>query len=216
MLSAGPRSVPDARRHVPMARTTRRGRLVCVVTVSAGLLGACSGSPRTPVAATSTPGPPPIVGLGTTSAQWDAHRVPAPGAAPGTAYGPIIATGVGRVPRYRNVERSQNRIATWDMAFGAGTRLAQAVALVRAELPIDTQQTASWQVPASGGSPACEVFQYESTTVGRVLDQRFPKGAFGVAFWRVAGSGQSSSDVVTVNSAAVGAAPSTPSAPCPH
>jgi hypothetical protein len=216
MLSAGPRSVQDASRRVPSASTQGRRRVICVVTLSAGLLGACSGSPAAPVTATSKPGPLPPTGLGSTSADWDAQRVPAPGAPPGTAYGPIVATGVSRVPRYRGVVRSQNRIAAWDMAFGAGTRLARAVALLRAELPTDTQQTASWQVPSSGGSPACEVFQYESRTVGRVLKQRFPTGAFGVAFWRVAPPGQAATTVVTVTSAAVGLAPSEPSEPCPH
>jgi hypothetical protein len=108
------------------------------------------------------------------------------------------------------VEHVDGRVASFDMAFTAGTTLGQAVTIVLPELPPGTQQTAAWHVANRSGS--CEVFEYRSALLAAHLASRYPKGHFGVAFPEHVGPAGKG---YTVTRAAVGLPPVTGTSPPP-
>lgn len=191
-----------------------------LATLSVALAGCSSGGEHDTTTSTTTKahtGPavtvPPsaTIGLGATTDVWDAHHKAVSG-----GYGPEVVTADGTKPRYSDVSKDSGRIAGWNMAFARGSLLSTGVVAVRAQLPTDAQQTAAW---AAGGKPgtssSCEVFEYHSDMIHKVLSSRFAKGSFAVVFTGLGLSTKPAHSGFTVGEAKVGVAPSTQSSTCP-
>ncbi|HXW39328.1 MAG TPA: hypothetical protein VEJ44_06500, partial [Acidimicrobiales bacterium] len=103
----------------------------------------------------------------------------------------------------------------------SGTHLAAAVGFVRAQLPPDARQTASWRgtfpITAAGPAAYCEFINYESDDLARSLGIPPPAAMaanIGVSFYQETGQRAGSSNIATVNTAAVSTAANVPGSSC--
>jgi hypothetical protein len=197
--------------------SSARRLIVGLVLVAVAPLAACSSSHS--AGDTSTTAAPQngggLTGLGTTSATWAEHHHAVAGVPDGSAYGPFVRTDVGPKPRFSSMRVASGRVAGWTITFSSGTRLAGALVLVRAELPRDARQVASWSGSVPTTSARCEVIEYQSAELALALPARFSGGAFGVVFSVEAPRSASGGSVSLTDKADVGAAAATPDSPCP-
>ncbi len=133
---------------------------------------ACSsgGSSTSTTAASGT------AALGVPFSVWvQAH--PATQAGGVSGYGSTVARGSGSVPQFTDVHQLNGRVVSMRLNLPSGTRLATAEAQVRAQLPSDSRQTASWR-GAFPGSPLtyCEFVNYQSAALAHSLGIPPPTG----------------------------------------
>lgn len=112
---------------------------------------------------------------------------------------------------------TEGKVTGWRQAFSSGTRLAQAEAALRAGLPTDARQTASWRGSFAAGAGFCEFVNYQSASLASQLaDTKAPSAGsnIGAAFYEETPHSPGSSSIATVNSATVRATPYTQGEPC--
>lgn len=195
-------------------RFTVRTRIILwgpVACVALALAACSSGSGSSTSSTPHVNGP---TGLGATTANWAAVH---PSGSSGDSFGPSVDTGAGTKDRYTSVTHANGRVTGWNMAFSSGTRLAPAEAQVRRELPADATQTASWRGAVHPGSGACEVVNFKSRTIDRLLGSvpGFAAGTFAVSFSQRSQSGATAASIVRVNHAVVGMPARRPGSACP-
>ena len=190
------------------ASTTQRARALAAALACGGLLGAACTHPA-PVH------PSGLTGLGATVDNWNAVHSAAGG--PNHSYGPDVDTGAGSLPTYSGVTFSAGHVVGWVMAFPAGTRLISAEHALGADLPSDTEQTASLRQSRQSGPGACEVVSYQSIQLRLAVssDSSLAAGKFSVSFFDVQPGGSVSESYAKVDRAVVGAPASVPSPTCP-
>ena len=172
------------------------------------MLAACS-SPATTSATTTTVAPGTAV-LGARFSVWVlAHPATRVGGVSG--YGNSVSRGDSSIPQYTDIEQRDGRVVSMRLNLPSGTHLADAESDVRANLPTDARQAASWR-GAFAGAPAtyCEFVNYQSATLAHDLGVAPPKGAsanIGTSLYEQTGT-QHSSSIVKVNTAEISATPS--------
>ncbi len=176
--------------------------LVCVSVLSA----ACSSAGT---AATTTTVAPGTAVLGATFSVW-VHAHPATQVGGVSGYGNSVSTGNGSVPQYTDVEQHDGRVVSMRLNLPSGTHLAVAESDVRANLPTDARQAASWR-GAFAGEPStyCEFVNYQSAVLAHFLGVPPPTGTsanIGTSFYEQTGT-QHSSSIVEVNTADISTKP---------
>jgi hypothetical protein len=165
-------------------------------------LVACSSGPSTSVHVSRSAGPPARLGSSLTA--WQAIR---DGRGNG-GYGSAIVVNGRSTARFTAVNTIDGKVTGWHQAFPAHTSLAHAEVGVRAALPVDARQTASWRGTFSGGGGYCEFVSYQSASLASQLGTTAPSPAgsnVGVKFYAVTPHHPGSSSIATVNSAQVSA-----------
>lgn len=195
-----------------MAVVAGRRRAAMLAILVAIPVAACSSGPSTTptVAAGSAV-------LGAPYATW--VRAHPPVVVDGQAgYGDTVSLNGRSVPQFTRVRQAGGRVVGLHLTLPARTRLGPAEGLVRAQLPPDAGQTASWRGRFPGGTAAyCEFVNYRSATLARWLGTPPPTGAtanIGTSLYEVGGSRPGSSSIATVNSADLGTTPNTLDTPC--
>ena len=186
----------------------RSRRAVGVVLAASGLgLAACSGAPS----ASPPSGPPARLGSSLTA--WQATR-PAAG---GSGYGRTVTVDGASRAQYSDVTTAAGKVTGWHQAFPAGTRLARAEAAVRAALPTDARQTASWRGTFARGEGLCEFVNYQSVSLAGLLGTAAPDPSgsnIGARFYEATSPGPASTSIADINSAQVSTAPATQGESC--
>lgn len=184
------------------------GREIIVATLGACILGlaGCSSSSGGASGSTTSTVPPHAAGLGATTSTWDAAH---PQGSDATSFGPVVTVNGKDTDQFRSVSTSNGRITGWQMAFPSSTRLGAAEAMVRAQLPADSRQTASWRGSFAGGG-FCEFVNYSSADLAANLGTTSTSvggSNIGVKFFDVAANGAKRPAIIHVNSAVVGTTP---------
>ena len=191
-----------------MRRRARWLTGVLMVTSAAGLAG-CSGSPPSTAPAATVH----AAGLGAPLATWTATR---PSTGDG-GYGRTITVDGTPTAEFTHVTTVEGRVTGWQQAFPAGTRLADAEASLRAALPADARQTASWRGDAASGGGTCEFVNYQSDLLASRLRTAAPAASgsnIGASFTDDTTSGTPAPVITTVNTARAGTAPYVEGQPC--
>jgi len=131
-----------------------------------------------------------------------------------TRGGPVNGTSTAQ---FTDVTTTDGKVTGWHQVFGAGSRLAQAEAAVRAALPTDARQTGSWRGTFSGGGGFCEFVSYQSASQGSQLGTAVPSTSesnIGAKFYEETSHGSGAASIATVNSAQISAKPYTQGEPC--
>jgi hypothetical protein len=118
---------------------------------------------------------------------------------------------------FTDLATNRGRVTGWHQVFPAGSRLARAEASVRAALPADARQVASWRGSFAVGGRHCEFVDYQSVSLASQLGSAVPtssEGDIGVKFYEATSHGPGTSGIATVNSAQVSAEPFTQGEPC--
>jgi hypothetical protein len=179
----------------------------CIGLVAVSMLAACSSPGTSATTTTVTPG---TAVLGVRFSVWVlAHPATQVGGVSG--YGNAVSRGDGSIPQYTDIEQRDGRVVSMRLNLPSGTHLAIAEGDVRANLPLDVRQTASWR-GAFAGKPStyCELVNYQSATLANELGVAAPKGIsanIGTSLYEQTGT-QHSSSIVTVNTAEISTTPS--------
>jgi hypothetical protein len=158
---------------------------------------------------TSTTVAPGVAVLGASFAVWvRAH--PAVTAGGESGYGNVVNLNGQSVPEFTDVRQLNRRVISMHLTLPASTHLAVAEGVVRAQLPADARQTASWRGVFSGSPPAyCEFVNYQSVTLARFLGIAPPPSStanIGTSLYDRTRDRSGSSSIATVNSAVVSTA----------
>lgn len=127
-----------------------------------------------------------------------------------SGYGTTVSINGQSVPEFTDVRQLNGRVISLHLTFPAGTHLAAAEGVARAQLPTDARQTASWRGMFPGSPPAyCEFVNYQSLALARSLGIPPPPSAaanIGTSLYDRIGDRPGSSSIATVNSAVVSTA----------
>jgi hypothetical protein len=183
-----------------------------MVLVSMSVLAACSSAKTT----TTTTAAQGKAMLGARFTVWvRAHPAIQVGGVSG--YGSSVSRGDGSVPQYTDVRQRDGRVVSMRINLPSGTHLAGAESEVRANLPADARQSASWRGSFAGNPPTyCEVVNYQSAGLARLFGVAPPRGSsanIGTSFYEQTGTRHSSS-IVTVNTADISTTPRVLGRPC--
>ena len=175
--------------------------------VSVSVLAAACSSGGT--ATTTTTVAPGTAVLGALFSVW-VHAHPATQVGGVSGYGNSVRTGNGSVPQYTDVEQHDGRVVSMRLNLPSGTHLADAERDVRANLPTDARQAASWR-GAFAGEPStyCEFVNYQSAALAHFFGVPPPTGTsanIGTSFYEQTGT-QHSSSIVKVNTADISTTP---------
>jgi hypothetical protein len=176
-----------------------------VGSVFAFALAACSsGSTGPPPSTTAHPG---VAVLGDTTAVWQsAHPSVTVGGAAG--YGSSVTVDGQSVPQFTALQESGGRVVGFHMSIPPATRLATAEQLVRAQLPTDVEQTASWRGTFKSTGGFCEFVNYKSAKLAAQLPPATASASnVGIKVFEVKHGKAGSPSIRTVNSADVSTTP---------
>jgi hypothetical protein len=178
------------------------------------LAAACSGGTATTI--TTTTVAPGTAVLGARFSIWvGAHPATQVGGVSG--YGISVSTGNGSVPQYTDVEEHDGRVVSMRLNLPSGTHLADAESDVRANLPTDARQAASWRGTFAGNPTSyCEFVNYQSAALASSLGATPPTGTsanIGTSLYEQTGTNHSSS-IVKVNTAEISTTPNILSTVC--
>ena len=183
---------------------------------SVSVLAAACSSAGTATTTTTTTVTPGTAVLGALFSVW-VHAHPATQVGGVSGYGNSVSTGNGSVPQYTDVERRDGRVVGMRLNLPSGTHLADAEADVRANLPTDSRQAASWRGAFAGEPPTyCEFVNYQSAALADLLGVPRPTGMsanIGTSLYEQTGT-QHSSSIVKVNTALIGTTPNAPGEAC--
>ena len=191
----------------------KRQLLVTTLSLAALALAGCSSSGTGSSGGTSTTVPSHSAVLGATTAAWDAGH---PQGSNATSFGPKVKVHGAEVDQYHSVSTANGRITGWQMYFPQSTRLGAAESMVRAQLPADSRQTASWRGSFAGGG-YCEFVNYASASLATNLGTTSTAEGgsnIGVKLFDSAANGAKKASIAHVNSAVVGTTPFTVGQPC--
>ena len=174
--------------------------------VSVSVLAAACSSVGTTTATTVAPG---TAVLGARFSVW-VHAHPATRVGGVSGYGNPVSRGDSSVPQYTDVEQQDGRVVSMRLNLPSGTDLADAERDVRANLPTDARQAASWRGEFTG-EPAtyCEFVNYQSAALANFLGVPTPTGTsanIGTSFYEQTGT-QHSTSIVKVNTADISTTP---------
>lgn len=177
-----------------------------LVAASCGLtLAACSSGSSTP----STTVAPGVAVLGAPFSVW-VRGHPAVSAGGESGYGDVVTVDGQSVPQITGVKQLEGRVVSLHLAMPDGTRLGRAEALVRAQLPADARQTASWRGTFPGTPTSyCEFVDYQSTRLATSLGVPPPAGSapnIGTSLYERAGGRSGTSSIAKVNQADISTA----------
>ena len=148
--------------------------------------------------------------LGARFSVW-VHAHPATRVGGVSGYGNSVSRGDGSIPQYTDVEQRDGRVVSMRLNLPSGTHLADAERDVRANLPTDARQAASWRGAFAGEPPTyCEFVNYQSAALAHVLGVAPPTGTsanIGTSLYEQTGT-QHSSSIVKVNTADISTTPS--------
>lgn len=176
------------------------------------LAAACSGGGG----ATTTTLAPGVAVLGTPYRTW-LRGHPAVEAGGQAGYGATVTIDGTTVPEFTDVRRQGGRVVGLHMTLPAGTKLGRAEALVRAELPTDARQTASWQGDFAETADHCEFVNYQSAALARSLGTASPTGStpnIGTSLYEQSAHRAGASSIAKVNSADLSTNPAGPTRAC--
>lgn len=169
-------------------------------------LAACSSGSGTSV----QPSRPGVAVLGAKTTVWRSGHATTSDAGSGPGYGTSVTIDGHSVPQSTSVKESDGRVVGWTMTFPAGTRLASAEKLIRAQLPLDARQTASWRGSFGTADSHCEFVNFQSATLAGSLGTATPSASqdnIGVEVYEITPHRSGLSSIAIVNSAVVNAKP---------
>ena len=177
-----------------------------VLAVSLPVLAAACSSSSQPPATTVAPG---VAVLGASFAVWVSGHPPI-SAGGESGFGSAVTIDGRSVPQFTDVHQLSGRVVSMHLTLPAGTHLAAAEQLVRAQVPSDARQTASWRASFSGGPVAyCEFVNYQSAVLARSLGIPPPPSSaanIGTSLYERTPDRPGSPSIVTVNSADISTA----------
>jgi hypothetical protein len=158
---------------------------------------------------TTTTVAPGVAVLGASYAVWvRAHPSVTAGGVAG--YGNVVTVYGQSVPEFTDVRQLNGRVISMHLTLPASTHLAAAESLVRAQLPTDARQTASWRGVYSGSPPAyCEFVNYQSVILAHSLGIAPPPSSaanIGTSLSDRTRDRSGSSSIAAVNSAVISTA----------
>lgn len=178
---------------------------VSLVAVACGLaLAACSSgsSPSTTV-------PPGIAVLGAPFGVW-VRGHPSVSAGGQSGYGAVVTVDNQSVPEFTDVRQLDGRVVGFHLSLPDGTKLGRAEVLVRAQLPTDARQTASWRGSFPGAPTAyCEFVNYQSAKLATSIGVPSPTGAvsnIGTTLYQRVNGRSGASSIAKVNQADISTA----------
>ncbi len=198
-----------------LQRTRRRGAALSSALVLAALAAACSAAPRAGSSSTTTLAPGVAV-LGASYALW-VRGHPAVTVDGATGYGTAVRQGGRSVPEFTDVRRQGGKVVALHMALPGGSDLARAEQLVRAQLPTDARQTASWRGSFRQAADHCEYVNFQSATLATSLGTAAPAGStanIGTSLYERSVSQVGSPSIATVDAADIGTTPAVLLQPC--
>ncbi len=175
---------------------------------SALTLAACSSgsSPSSTPSSTAHPG---VAVLGAPTAVWQsAHPANSVGGTSG--YGSTVTVDGHSVPQFTGLESKGGRVIGFHMSFPPSTHLSAAEGLVRAQLPKDVEQTASWRGSFGRAGAYCEFVNYQSKTLAAALGTTSSSSSgsnIGVKLFEIENGKSGSPTIRVVNSADVSTTP---------
>ncbi|HTZ09865.1 MAG TPA: hypothetical protein VMB72_12375 [Acidimicrobiales bacterium] len=190
----------------------RRHAAVVVLGALCAVASACSGGGPS---ATPTTLPPGVAVLGASYGTW-LRGHPAVQAGGQSGYGTAVRLDGTTVPEFTDVRRQGGRVVALHMTLPAGS-LERAERLVRAQLPTDALQTASWRGDFASADGHCEFVNYQSASLARHLGVAAPTGStadIGTSLYERTAHGRGSPSIATVNSADLSTTPAGPSQSC--
>ena len=169
--------------------------------ISAASLAACSSGNGSSTTTTVARG---AAVLGTPYTVWVAVHPPITvGGVSG--YGRTVSVAGDTAPEFTDVHQLDGRVISFHMTLPATTHIAAAEQLVRAQLPSDARQTASWRGSFRGDPAAsCEFVNYQSTILARSLGIAPPPPSsanIGTSLYERSAHRPGSPSISTVNSA---------------
>lgn len=158
---------------------------------------------------TSTTVAPGVAVLGASYTVWvRAHPSVSAGGVAG--YGNVVTVNGQSVPEFTDVRQLNGRVVSMHLNLPVSTHLAVAEGLVRAQLPTDARQTASWRGVFSGSPPAyCEFVNYQSVILAHSLGIAPPPSSaanIGTSLSDRSRERPGSSSIASVNSAVISTA----------
>ncbi len=167
---------------------------------------ACSSSSSSHTS--STTAPTGVAVLGATSAVWrSAHPSTTVGGVAG--YGSAVTVDGHSVPQFTSVKDQAGRVVAFRMSFTPATRLAVAERLIRAQLPADVEQTASWRGSYGKAAAYCEFVNFRSKELATTLQTTTASADnIGVTVYRIERGRAGSPSIRIVNTAIVSTTPS--------
>jgi hypothetical protein len=174
---------------------------------------ACSSS-GSPSSSTVAPG---VAVLGAPYSVWvRAHPPVTAGGQSG--YGTTVTVNGQSLPEFTDVRQLNGRVISMHLNLSGATHLATAEQRVRAQLPTDARQTASWRGTFPGSPPAyCEFVNYQSPALARSIGIPPPPPSvanIGTSLSERTGNRPGSSSIATVNSAVISTAANVLGHPC--
>ncbi len=189
----------------------RRLRGLLGIVPLAVAVAACSSNNATSTSPSSASAAKPgLAVLGATDAVWRSGHKQGPDMSGGSDYGPTVSINGHTVDRFTAVREQGGKVTGWHMTFPPGTHLAEAEALVRAQLPSDVRQTASGRNSFATGGGYCEFVDYQSDKLATALGTKPPTGSqanIGVTLYDVTPHSTGTTSIVTVDSADIGTVP---------
>lgn len=155
--------------------------------------------------------------LGSSYSSW--VRVHPPVTVGGVSgYGGTVSIAGDAVPEFTDVHQLNGRVVGLHLTLPGSTHIAAAEQLVRAQLPSDARQTASWRGSFRGAPTAtCEFVNYQSTVLARSLGLPLPSPSsanVGTALYERSAHAPASPSIAMVNSADLSTTAATVGEPC--
>jgi hypothetical protein len=187
--------------------TVRRSVVLALAMCLPGLSAACSSGKSS----TSTG---PAAGVSVLGASYNVWVQDHPPIKVGnvSGYGNAVSIDGKSVPEFTAVGQIAGKVIGFHMTLPAGTHLGDAEKLVRAQLPTDIRQTASWRGTFFAHDAYCEFVNYQSATLAQSLGSTTPTGStanIGTVLYERTTTNPGSASIAKVNSADVKASPYT-------
>jgi hypothetical protein len=211
--STSPASISGVDRVPGMRGRCRVGLSVVSGIVAGVVLAACSSGSSSPTT-TVTPG---VGVLGAPYSVWVRSHPPV--TVDGVSgYGATVTVAGRSTPEFTNVRQLDGRVVSLHLSLAQLTRLAAAEAQVRAQLPSDARQTASWRGSFSGSQAGhCEFVNYQSQTLAHSLGTSAPTSAIaniGTSLYERTSGAPGAASIARVNSADISTAANVVGATC--
>jgi hypothetical protein len=185
--------------------TVRRSVVLALALCLPGMFAACSSGKSS-----GSSGPAPGVSvLGAPYNVWVQDHPPIK-VGNVSGYGNSVSIDGKSVPEFTAVGQLAGKVVGFHMTMPAGTHLGEAEKLVRAQLPTDIKQTASWRGTFFAHDAYCEFVNYQSATLAQSLGTTAPTGStanVGTVLYQRTTTNPGSSSIAKVNSADVKASP---------